>query len=264
MAHRMGDSQGVIGPPVFAASWRELAELGDRHPGSPALVDPGSGDASNPHPAPNSWAAAHSWSSTPLIHYGSAAPSALPPTDQGDFYTAYLHAGVDDDLGTVDATILRCIDVRRVHRLRGRLQERAHPLTHRMFRHAVNLAIGPVPVPLVAESLGVDKRALQRHCVARRLPRPNRIIAFARVFTVERLAEWSRQPSGAVALALGFSAKANYRRMTRRHFGMPPTLIRERGGTDYVERVIIGALAGMRRSALSTISSPSPSLADQP
>ena len=164
-------------------------------------------------------------------------------TDGGHPYAAFLRAGIDDDLSTIDATILRCIDVGRVHRLLERLQRCAHPFTHRMFYHALNLAIGSAPVPGVAASLGREERTLQRHCVACGIPRPNAIIALARIFTVERLADWSRQPSGAVAVALGFSAKSNYRRLTRRHLGVSPTVIRQRGGADYVDEVIVRRLA---------------------
>ena len=248
MAHRMGDSQWVIGPVVFVASWQELAEHGDRHPGSPALVDPGFGDVDDPLSIPSTWASAYSWSSTPLIHYARTRPGAPPMTDAGHPYTAFLRAGVDDDLSGIDATILRCIDVGRVRRLLKRLQRRAHPFTHRMFHHAVNLAIGIVRVPVVAASLGLEERTLQRHSIARGLPRPNAIVALARIYTVERLAEWSGQPSGAVALCLGFSAKSNYRRLTRRHLGVSPTVMRQRGGADYVEEVIVGALAGIQGS----------------
>ena len=243
MAHRMGDSQGVIGPVVFAASWQELAEQGDRHPGSPALVDPGFGDVDDPLATPSTWASVYSWPSTPLIHYARTRPGAPPITDASHPYTAFLRADIDDDLSTIDATILRCIDVGRVHRLLERLRRCAHPFTHKMFYHAINLAIESAPVPVLAASLGREERTLQRHCVACGIPRPNAIIALARIFTVERLADWSRQPSGAVALALGFSAKPNYRRLTRLHLGVPPSVIRKRGGADYVEEVIVRRLA---------------------
>ena len=229
---------------VFVASWEELAEQGDRHPGSPALVDLGFGDVDDPHSPPSTWASAYSWSATPLIHYAEEARPATWPIPSADHpYTAFLRAGVDDDLDTIDKTILRCIDVGTVRRLLERLQRCAHPLTHRMFYHALNLAIGTARVPAVAASLGLGERAFQRHSVRNGIPRPRAIIALARIFTVERLAAWSGQPSGAVALCLGFSAKANYRRLTRRRIGVSPTAIQERGGADYLEEVIIRRLA---------------------
>lgn len=243
MAHRMGDAQGVIGPVVFVASWQQLAEQGDRHPGSPALVDPGFGDVDDPNSPPSTWASAYSWSATPLIHYAEARPATWPIPNADHPYTAFLRAGVDDDLDTIDATILRCIDVGTVRQLLERLQQCAHPFTHRMFYHALNLAIGTTRVPAVAASLGLGERALQRHSVRNGIPHPRAIIALARIFTVERLAAWSGQPSGAVALCLGFSAKANYRRLTRRRLGVSPTTIQERGGADYLEEVIIRRLA---------------------
>ena len=239
----MGDSQGVIGPVVFVGSWQELAELGGRHPGSPALVDPGFGDGDDPLSSPSTWASAYSWSSTPLIHYATTRSGARPSTDPGHPYAAFLRAGVNDDVDIIDATILRCIDVLTVRRLLERLNQYAHDLTHSMFYHALNLAVGSVPVPVIAGALGLKERALQRHCVAQGIPRPNAIIALARIYTVERLAEWSRQPSGSVALSLGFSAKPNYRRLTRRILGGSPMAVQKRGGANYVEEVIIRRLA---------------------
>lgn len=243
MAHRMGDSQAVVGPVVFVGSWQELAELGDRHPGSPALVDPGFGDLDDPGVTPSIWASVYSWSSTPLIHYARRRSESAPVTDVGHPYTAFLRAGADDDLSTIDETILRCIDVRRVRLLLERLRRCADPFTHRIFHHAVNLAIGSAPVPVVAASLGFEERTLQRHSIARGIPRPHAIISLARIFTVERLAEWSGKPSGSIALSLGFTAKSNYRRLTRRQLGLSPTGIQEHGGAEYMEEVIVRRLA---------------------
>lgn len=242
MAHRTGDSRGVIGPVVFVGSWQELSEQGDRHPGSPALVDPSFGEVGDPQANPSPWASAYSWSSTPLIHYARTWPGA-PPPDTGHPYSAFLRAGVDDDLDTLDATILRCIDVGRVHRLLERLRRYAHPFTHRVFLHAVNLGIGPVPIPVLADSLGLEERALQRHSALQKIPRPNAIVTLARIFTVERLAAWSGQPSGSVALTLGFSAKSNYRRVRRRHLGVHSTAIQQPGGARFLEETIVQKLA---------------------
>ncbi|MDE2874131.1 MAG: hypothetical protein OXQ93_01750 [Gemmatimonadota bacterium] len=223
-------------------SWKELSEQGDRHPGSPALVDPSFGEVGDLQAAPSPWASEYSWYSTPLIHYARTWPGAAP-TETGHPYTAFLRAGVDDDLDTMDATILRCIDVGRVHRLLERLRRCAHPFTQRVFLHAVNLAIGPVAIPVLADSLGLEERALQRHSAVHKIPRPNAIVALARIFTVERLAAWSGQPSGSVALTLGFSAKSNYRRVRRRHLGGTSTTILQRGGARLVEETIVQRLA---------------------
>ena len=61
---------------------------------------------------------------------------------------------------------------------------------------------------------------------------------------MERLAEWSRQPSGAVAVALGSSDRSNYRRLVRRVLGGPPGHIKLQGGVKHIETVIVRELAG--------------------
>ena len=84
-----------------------------------------------------------------------------------------------------------------------------------------DLSTGPSNVPKTAGSLGVSQRTLYRRCATLRIASPWILISLARVFTVERLAEWSGQPGGAIALALGFSGRSNYRRMVRRTLGAP-------------------------------------------
>ena len=183
------------------------------------------------------------WSSTPLIHYAERS-SSEPDLKYTSFgFAARVRAGlVDDDFDALDAAILRSIDVGRVHLLLERLGRYADPFAHRVLRHALNLAIGPATVSQIAGSLGRPRRTLQRRCAVLGIPGPWTLISLARIFTVERLSQWSSQPSAAIALALGFSHRANYRRLTRRLLGVPPSIIGKRGGADYVEEVIVQAL----------------------
>lgn len=236
----------MIGPVVFAASWRELAELGGRHPGSPALVDPdfrGTGDLlAGRFDGLNSSLR----STTPLIHYAANSRGKPAPAVSGVSFAGRLHPEVDDQFDIIDATILRCIDVQRVRCLVERLRQEADPLAHDVFQHALNLSPGCSRVAAFSAALGLNERTLQRRCAANGMPPPKTLLSLARVYAVERLAEWSGQPSGGVALALGFSHRANYRRAARRLFGHIPSVIRRRGGTRYVEEVIVRILTAPR------------------
>lgn len=243
---RIGNSSRVIGPVVFASNWRKLAELGEQHPGSPALVDPGLHDPREPLAAGSTGPGPHCWSATPLIHYSGSSSAKQAPRVSGISFAARLRANVDDHLDAIDATILRCIDVQRVRGLLERVQHRADPFSHEVLRHALNLAIGYSSVPELAVRLRLTERTLQRRCTALAIPPPKALLSLARIFAVERLAEWSRQPSGAVAVALGFSHRANYRRLVRRHLGQIPSVIRKRGGTRHVEDIIVRTLATPR------------------
>lgn len=231
---------------VFASSWKELRELGARHPGSPALVDPGFEDAEYPLSAMSIRASPRQLSGTPLIRYAGTISSEHRLTDASLPFAARLHADLDDELSAIDAAILRCADVESVDRLLARLQRCADPYTHEVFRRTLDLAIGAPVVRTVAANLGLTERTLQRRCAALGIPSPKTIISLARIFAVERLAAWSRQPSGAVALALGFSHRSNYRRLVRQHFGAPPSAVREDGGADRVAEAVVAALADRR------------------
>lgn len=243
---RLGNSSRLIGPVVFASSWRELAELGGRHPGSPALVDPGFGGADELPAGRFDGSNPGLWSNTPLIHYAPGSRGKRAPADSGASFVERLRPEVDDRIDVIDATILRCIDVRRVHCLVERLRNEADPLSHDVFRNALKLAPRHSRVAAISAALGLSERTLQRRCAAYGIPPPKTLLSLARVFAVERLAEWSGQPSGGVALALGFSHRANYRRLARRHFGHIPSAIRQRGGTCYVEEVIVRILTAPR------------------
>lgn len=242
MAHYLGKSSGILGVVVFASSWRELAEFARQYPGTPALVDPGFGFTDEPEsPAPIR-TNPRRWSLTPLIHYAATGPGQHPATGARLPFAARLRPGVDDSLDAIDATILRCMDVGRADRMVDRVKRRCDPFALRVFVHALSRGIGPSRVRELAADLGLIERTLQRQCAAIGIPGPKRLLSLARVFTVERLAEWCHRPSGSIALSLGFTDYSNYRRLRRRLLGNT----RGHVGTGHVEDVIIRELAGSR------------------
>ena len=238
----MGDSARVIGPMIRAADWEELAELGKLHPGAPAVIDATSERANGPSSANARQAVHRDWPDTPLIHYGGTDSAETTPASPAARFTARLRQGVDDDIASLDAAILRSIDARRVDQLLERVRRDAHPVAHRLLRHALHRSLGASTVLEAARGLALAQRTLYRRCNALGIPAPGAVLSLARIFAVERLTDWSRQPGGAVALALGFSHRANYRRLARRRVGVPPSVIRACGGADYMDEVIVQQL----------------------
>lgn len=237
----MGDSGQVIGPMVRASTWKELAELGERHPGAPAIVD-ATEHTSGP-PADDARQVVHwDWSDTPLIDYGRPGSPEQSPTRPRLTFAAEVPRNVADETTALDAAILRSIDVRRVNRLLERVRRDTHPLAHLLLRHALHRSVGTSTVLETADRLAMPQRTMYRRCDTLGIPGPGVVFSMARIFTVEHLADWSRQPATGVALALGFSHPANYRRLVRRRVGVPPSVVRQRGGADYVEEVIVRQL----------------------
>ena len=156
----------------------------------------------------------------------------------------HLLPGGGDDFLAIDAAILRSIDAERVHRLREHTKRAADPAAFEMFDHALDLATGPCTVPDLAARVGRTRRTVELRCVGLGIPPPRVLIALARIFTVHRLAEWSHQPFSAVARALGFSDRSNYRRLVHGVLGCAPWEIQQLGGSDYVARVILKRLGG--------------------
>jgi len=252
----MGDSARVIGPMVSASTWGELAELGERHPGAPAIVDVT--EHTNGLPADDARRAVHcDWSETPLIHYGRPGSPEHSPTRLKLTFAAKVPRGAADETTALDAAILHSIDVRRVKQLLERVGPNTHPLARRLLRHGLHRSLGPSTVLETADRLDLAVRALYRRCAKLGIPGPGVILSMARIFTVEHLADWSGQPTGGVALALGFSHAANYRRLVRRLVGVPPSVVRERGGADYVEEVIVRQLVYRAAAAAPIPTAPS-------
>ena len=171
------------------------------------------------------------------------------PTRPKLTFAAKVSRGVDDEITALDAAILQSIDARRVDHLLKRVGHDAHPFAHWLLRHALNRSIGASTVLETANRLAMAQRTLYRRCARLGIPGPGAVISLARIFTVEHLADWSRQPAGGVAVALGFSHPANYRGLVRRRVGVPPSVIRVRGGADYVEEVIVRQLVSRAAAA---------------
>lgn len=209
MVVEVGPISPIVGPVMIARSWPELNGLVRRHPASPAVVDaafPGDSDS-------------------------------RPP------FASTLRLAAGNPFGVVGRAVLEGIDPARPRRLLARLRKHSAPEASRIMEHVLARSFGPCPVPELAASLGLSNWALLRRCAALSIPTPKKLTDLGRVYTVERLAEWSERPSGVAASAVGFLESANYRRTVRRTLGAPPTVVRQRGGAAYVDQVIARTLA---------------------
>lgn len=241
VAVRMGASGQIVGRLELASDWRQLGLLAALNPGSPAVIDtlpegPGRyrGGFGRPY--------ADEHPSNPLILYGPDRATERQPAAAGRTIEAHLVPGISDHFDSIDAAILKSIDAQHVCRLRKRVGRAGHPHAVELLDCALELAIGPCTVPDFAVRFGLNGRALQRRCVALGIPSPGTILSLARIYTVQRLSDWSRQPFGPVACALGFSASSNYRRLVRGLLRRPPSAIQRLGGGDYMARVILERL----------------------
>lgn len=239
----MGASTQLLSRVAFAADWRELGVLTTRHPGSPAVIDT-FGDG------PERWTAGSGGmrhtdgsSSLPVIWYAPCdQASRWKLRRAGITCESHLVPSASDDFDAIDTAILRSIDAQRVHRLRERAKKKADPATFEILDHALDLATGPCAVPDLAARVGRTRRTLEGHCAGMGIPTPKELIALARIFTVHRLAEWSDQPFSAVARALGFPDRSNYRRLVRGILGCAPSMIQRLGGSEHVAQAMLTRL----------------------
>ena len=205
-----GPVSPILGSVVIAGNWGELRHLAERHPTSPVIVDAAfPGDP------------------------GSAPACAV-----------VLRPGEQDSLPAVEHAVLRGIDPERPAQLRARMRERVAAGACRIMDQVLVRSFAPCRVPELAADLGLSHLALIRRCAALGIPTPKKLLDLGRIYTVERLAEWSERPSGVAAAAVGFLESSHYGRTVRRALGAPPTVIRQRGGAAHVGRVIERRLAG--------------------
>lgn len=243
LALGLGAASRIIGPVSHAAGWPDLCTLAARNPGSPALIDTFRGNG-NPIAAGSRAACNGQLALTPVICYTRLDPVRERQLNRtGITFAAHLLPGVDDELEVIDAAILRSIDMQCVRRLRQRILRAAHPAAAEIMGYVLDLAIAPRAVHDIALRIGRTERTLQRRCSILGIPSPKRLLSLARIFTVQRLAEWSRQPYGAVAVALGYSDHSNYRRLVRGVFGRTPVEMERCGGHRYVAEAIVESLA---------------------
>ncbi len=238
-----GNALRIIGPVVFASGWQELRDLTRRHPGSPAFVDPYFGGRRDPFAGERDYSS-DDWAPVPLICYARMDARQRQRLEQTAIpFTVRLRPGANQLYSSIDAAILRSIDAQGRARLLGRIRRTARRETHVLFASALESAIEPCSVVDFARRLRLTVRTLQRRCSNLGIPSPKHLLSLARVFTVERLADWSRQPSGAVAMSLGFSDRSNYRRLVRQVLGGVPGQIRVQGGMEHIEDVVVEGLA---------------------
>lgn len=239
VAVRLGASSKIVGQLALASDWRQLGHLAEQHPGSPAVIDTlpeGPGRSRRGFGR----TLADDPSSIPMICYAALDRATERQLDEGGIAVeAHMVPGVSDHFDAIDAAILRSIDAQHVHRLRERVGRTADPQAVELLDCALELAFGPCTVSDFAVRVGLNERALQRRCVALGTPSPRTLLSLARIYTVQRLSDWSRQPFGTVACALGFSASSNYRRLVRGLLQHPPSAIQQLGGGDYMARVIV-------------------------
>jgi len=214
----------------------------EHHVGSPAIVDPfhrGFGDCR----FDEMFSRYHQLATVPLICYSQLSQTqqhCLQTTDKR--FVKWLSRGAMNEFAAIDSAILRSIALDRFQPFLERVAHTADPLTRRIVLFALQQGVFRVGIDEVATHVGCSMRTLQRRCHDAGIPSPRTLVSLGRLFAVFRLSEWSRQPTGSVAVALGFSNGPNYRRLSRQILGFPPSSVERLGGSQYVARVILRAV----------------------
>lgn len=240
---RSGAAFGLVDSVRFASGWRELGRLTQQSPGSPAIVDPYHG-ADGPMPS-GALAFQREHPSCPLIGY------AAIDTDQRRSLLAarlrlvtLLLPELNDRLLCIGSSVLLGADYDAVLRMKKRLRAAVPQEAQEFAEHLVRETVGPCHVRMLARRLACCRRTLRRRCASWGTAPPRRLVTLAKLFHVERLARWSGQPRGAVALAVAYADYANYKRAVRREFGCPPSALGRRTGVDTVASRLIESCGG--------------------
>lgn len=238
---RAGAVHGLVEGVHFASGWSDLRELALRFSGSPAFVDP-SHPSAEERRDPAAWLQ-RAAPECPLIRYGKGGAKS-PATDAE--FVARLTPGDNDSLVAVGTAVLLAANYDLVRSLLANLGKVAPVEARELLGSVVRRTVFPCTVGALATSLGTSVAMVGRRCRAWGLPKPKRLVLLARLFHVQRLAEWSGRPPGAIALALGYSAYSNYARCVRREMECTSSEVAQRGGAAYVAARLIDEVGDSR------------------
>ena len=240
---RLGSTDRILDGVRFASGWTEIDHLAQSFPGCPVVVDPGFRAHDRRGIDALRILRAHNPDS-PVIGYGRAASSWQSAGFIREIgFVAVVSTGVNDDAETLRTAFIHAADCEETDILVRRVKGCTDPEMHRFLDLALHESVTRRTVACVARGLGVGAQTLARQCRANCLPTPKRLMLLAAVFHIERLARWSGHAQGSVALAVGLSRVADYRRLVQRLFGAAPSELTERGGPDHVADVIVHEVA---------------------
>lgn len=226
----------------FAVGWRDLRSLAGRLPGCPVVVDPACPGARGTGIDELKDLRAR-LPGCPIIGYRIGESRCGKPVHDEIGFVSVLHSGVDDDPDSVRVALLRAADRNETELLLDRMRHLVNGAVHSLLEGVLTGSLTRCSVAGLAEAMGLTSRTLSRTCRTHGLPTPKRLLSLATIYHVERLARWSGQRRGPIALALGFSDTANYARLVKRTLGATSTEVARRGGSEHVARVMLREMA---------------------
>ena len=236
---RLGELDRVLNGVHFVTGWRELNDMVALLPGCPVIVD-----LEPPPPGQPGFkelrALRGRHPQCPLIGNASDPGFLWPKNIRSEIgFVTILRCGECSNPEVVRLALLHAAGKAEADCLLVRLRKSVRPEAHSLLDAVLHGSLERRSVMQLAKSMKTTTRTLGRTCRALGLPTPRRLLALAVVFHVERLARWAHQRRASAALVVGFSAPGAYRRTLRRVLGSTPTEVDQRGGPDYVARVML-------------------------
>lgn len=156
-------------------------------------------------------------------------------------------AGIDgliiadrDDSPQRLAAILEQAEARSVaSQLRGTLAD-YHPLVRDAVLLVVTRAHERLTPEVLARTLSMGRRSLTKRLTDAGFPPPQRLITWGRLIVAAQLLEDTHRSADAVSLALDFPSGSAFRNTCQRYLQATPSQMRERGGSSFVIRRLLG------------------------
>ena len=123
--------------------------------------------------------------------------------------------------------------------LRGEIPSIAHGILAYFLEHAGD----PPTVAGAAEALGLHRKTLVNRMAKAHLPPPSALIAWARLLAAARLLEDAGRSVEQTAHVLNYESPNALRNMLKRHTGLRPREVRDRGGLRCVLELFRSALS---------------------
>ena len=100
----------------------------------------------------------------------------------------------------------------------------------------------------LARLLSIPRRSLTRRLTQAGFPPPPRLLTWGRLIVAAQMLDDLHRSADAVSAALRFPSGSAFRNTCQRYLKSTPTELRQRGGAEYVVRMLLAEVAGTDRS----------------
>ncbi len=232
----------VLASVLAAGGWRQLNQLARRYPEAPILIRYDAATSRSEFAGNVRRLCDHGLPSR-IVTCGEPMAESRDQREAAPPSALTLRAQADFELDNIAQLVLRASDAATL----TKVADAAHASLRRsgsvLFDAVMRESLRHRRVSRLADAIECSVRVLGRKCQRRGLPTPKELLRMGTIFHVFRLARWTDQALGGVALALGLPDGSALNRLVRSQFQVTPSRLFELGGADYAADALTSAFS---------------------